>query len=503
MNNYAGKLKVSPVIGGLLARAFRAPLWLFASSLLARVLGPTELGTWAMILSAAMLGNQVFLLWTQAITQKYGREEFVANRTLNHTWSYRRYWIALGFFIIGLLILFFPFEWTMKVYGLEREQSILVIPVIIGLWLMGESQSLQQVREHYSRLAWAPVFADLILIVLITLIIFYLYWFDNISHFLILTLISCLGAITWAIIFVRELHGMYHCWIPFDWAMVKRSFFFAIPLVPGYIIGYLAEWCDYFLIEHFYSKNDVGLFHPAYQYMLILVGMPAAFAAVLLPQLITSNSSTNIKFLIKRLSPQLFIIWGVLSFLIMSILPSFFDFFLGDKYVESNKILRFLLIAVPGAIVVHIYSIAYFIQSRLYVSNIYFYALKLIIDFLISFSLIPWLGIFGAAIGTVVSYIFLQWIFLYEQQNHMKIQLKNNASLLAFLHFSAIILAFIDGGILRLSFAVLIIIIIFYWSQRNNLFSNEEINSLLPERVGFLKPILKKCFVSIKYKENI
>jgi O-antigen/teichoic acid export membrane protein len=493
--NPAGTLKLSPAIGVFIARAVRAPLWLLVSALLARVLSPEGLGTWAMILAAAMLGNQVLLLWTQAITQKFGREEFLEDGALNRTWSYRWPWIILGFFVSGVLVILLPFDWHLKYYGLDNYQRWLIIPVIIGLWMMGEVQGLQQVRERYSSLAWAPVVADMCFLLLISFLFLFGHYFHNLDQNTILLAVSCTSLIVWMGLLRRELHGMRCTWTSLDITMMRKATLFALPLIPGFVIGYLAEWCDYFLIGHFYNSQTVGLFHPAYQYMLIMVGMPAAFTAVLLPQIAAikdSGKKSQLIFLANRLSPQLLVIWGLLAFFAISILPLIFGFMVGENYAESNKILRVLLISVPGAVVVHIYGLAYFMQGRLYVSNILLYGIKLIANFLISFSLLPHFGVLGSAIGSSISYLILQWIFLYEQHRYININMKLNSVILLLAQIFSIALSCIQVDVLRVFFAIVAVFILMMCAKKFNFFTNEEIDLMIPKKIKFTAPIMKK-----------
>lgn len=495
MINPAGTLRLSPAIGVFIARAVRAPLWLLVSALLARVLSPEGLGTWAMILAAAMLGNQVLLLWTQAITQKFGRKEFLADGALNRTWSYRWPWIIFGFFVSGVLVILLPFDWHLAYYGLNNYQRWLIIPVILGLWMMGEVQGLQQVRERYSSLAWAPVVADICFFLLISLLFLFSRYFHNLDQNTILLLVSCTSLMLWMGFLRRELHGMRCTWTSLDITMMRKSTLFALPLIPGFIIGYIAEWCDYFLIGHFYNSRTVGLFHPAYQYMLIMVGMPAAFTAVLLPQIAAikdSGKKSQLIFLANRISPQLLVIWSVFAFFAISILPLIFEFMVGDDYVESTNILRVLLISVPGAVVVHIFSLAYFMQGRLYVSNIVLYGVKLIVNFLISFSLLPQLGVIGSAIGSSISYLILQWIFLYEQHRYINFNMKLNAVILFLVHIFSIAISYVYIDILRVVFAMVTVFILLVCARKFDLFSNEEIDSMIPRKIKFTAPIMKK-----------
>lgn len=491
--------RLAPAVGLFLARIVRAPLWLLVSALLARVLGPQGLGTWAMVLAAAMLGNQVLLLWTQSITQRFGRAEWLASGTLVNTWAVRLPAIAVSFAVAALLLMFAPLDWHMRYYGLSDEQRWLVIPALLALWLMGEVQSLQQVRERYVSLAWSPVSADLAVLATISLLAAMRFSISDdvlmIDRDTALLAIGCTSVFAWSVFLMRELRNQTIAWrLPVGNAW-RRATLFALPLVPGYVMGYLAEWCDYFLIGYFYDAYSVGIFHSAYQYMLILVGVPTAIAAVLLPQVVSTIDSGEEGFLhtlLTRIAPQLTILWTVGSLLVIALLPALFELLVGNAYSESRAVLQVLLIAVPGAIVPHIYSLAYFAQGRLVAANLGLFGIKLVVNATISCILLPVVGVEGAAVGSAVSYLVLQWLFIVGQHCYQRLALGYAAATLAMAQLSAVLLVFVGDTILRVAVAVLVIALLVGWARRAGIFSEAELSAMIPRKVAKLLPFVTR-----------
>lgn len=497
MNNPSGAKRLSVSVAHLfLAKVLRAPLWLLISAMLARVLEPEGLGIWSMILAAGIFFNQILLQWTQSITQRFGPGEWNVNHRLDNTFAMRWSLLLGGFFIILLLLISTPFDWPKKFYGLDEQSYWFVLPAIVGLWLMAEVQNLQQVRERFKYLAWSPLLSDVVILVVIVALIFLSTIGIRLDQNFIFIILYLATICTWLVWMARELYSFDRNWRFPQYDSVMRGIIFAIPLIPGFLIGYLAEWADYFLIRHFYSMHEVGLFHPAYQYLLIMVGLPTVFASVLLPKIITANDKDGglaLRKLVLRQSPQLTVLWSMASLIAVAVLPTVFSLLLGKQYIVSVELLQILLIAVPGAIVQHIYSLACFVQGRLSISTLGFFGAKSLLNVALSFLLLPKLGVAGSAVGSVASYILLQWLFVFDQRRQLNTTWEgNDIKTLLVAQGAGLLLAMIDGLLFRLLIAFAIILAMLAWARKSMFFTNEEISAIIPDRLCFLELFLKR-----------
>jgi O-antigen/teichoic acid export membrane protein len=482
----------------MVARAVRAPLWLLLSALLARVLEPAGLGTWSMILAAAALLNQLLLFWTQSITQRFGRGEWLAEKRLGATWETRWPLVGAGLGIALLLVLTEPFDWPRRAYGLDEGMRRYILPAFLTLWAMAECQSLQQVRERFGRLAWSPVTADLVFLAALGVLLFLKIQRGGALGFdLSAACLLGVGLLTWVLWLASELPGTRLSWSPPSPATWRRAVLFAAPLIPGTLVGYFAEWCDYFLIRNFYSEHEVGLFHPAYQYTLILVGLPTAIATVLLPRLAgraDTDGGAGVRLLIERRAPQLTTLWILFSLPIVAILPAVFAWLLGPRYAISTELLRVLLVAAPGAIVSHIYGIAYFLQGRLGIATVVLFGVKGLVDFAVSFVLLPQLGVLGSALGSASSYVVLQWLFVLEQHRFQRLRLGAGGAALLLAHVSGVALACTDTVRLRLAVVLGVGILILGWARHIVLFTREEVSGMIPRGFGWAESTLAFAF---------
>lgn len=466
------------IAGLMLAKVLRAPLWLLISAALARVLEPAGLGAWSMILAAATFLNQLLLHWTQSITQRYGRGEWLQTGRLAQTWAVRWPALAVGLAVVVLLLLADPFAWAERFYGLAGELRWFVLPAMLTVWLMAEAQGLQQVRERFAALALSPIVADLLVLATIGL----LAWKGGIDLGFALACLTAVGCLTWLAWLAAALAGCRPSLRLPEAEPWRRALRFAAPLVPGFVVGYLAEWCDYFLIRHFYSAVEVGLFHPAYQYLLIMVGLPTALATVLIPQVIAKagGAAVAVARLVAADAPRYTVAWALVALPVMAVLPAVFAWLLGARYAGSVPVLQILLIAVPGAVVQHVYGIAHFVQGRLAVSTSLLFGVKCLVNLAVSATLLPTLGVAGSAIGAVCSYLVLQWLFLLDQHRHLRLRIGAGAVALLAVQLAGLALALVDGGWTRLLVATLACLALLALARRAALFARDDVAAMIP-----------------------
>lgn len=474
----------------LVAKLVRAPLWLLLSSLLARLLAPDSLGAWAMIVAAAMFFNQTFFHWTQAITQKYGRREWVAAATVRETLALRMPWLAIGVAGIVLSLALQPADWATRVYGLEAGMAWYILPVAIAYLLMAETQNLQQAKERFVILAWSSVVADSLLVGAILLCL----WL-GVSGERVFPLLAFAPLLVWTLWVWREYAASSPGLVQPSRARFIEASRFAFPLIPAALVGYGSEWCDYFLIRHFYDEYQVGIFHPAYQYLLILIGLPTALASVLLPRLVVlaEHGNAALKGLIADQLPKYVVLWGLAALAISALLPDLARLLLGGDFAASAMLVQVMLVALPGAVVQHVCSVACFVQGRLGVATIGMFCLKSAVNLAVSYALLPVLGVQGSALGVAVSYVVLQWAFLFDQSKRLAIGGDWRFLLLGLSQAAGVLLALVNGMPWRIVVALVSMLALVYVCRRTYLFSAPEIEAVLAGSPPVFAKMLVRC----------
>lgn len=400
------------------AKGMRAPLGMLLTSLMARVLGPEGLGTWTMLVAVGTLLHSVLLNWTQVITQRFGRIEWLQGGRLDETWSSRWPLIATGLTVAVALVAFHPGDWLKRMYRLEENALWLVVPILAGLWLAAECQGLLQVTGRFARLSLAPVAADIFLMLVLVAA-----WCVNslavarIPLTGLLTGLASAGVLFWGIATIIEWRKMKLRWLCVHEVKIRDSLIYAWPLIPGFLIGYVSDWGDQILIRQFFTEREVGLFQVSYQYLLLLVGLAAPIATVILPQLAGNalNDENAVKRYVEHMAPLAVVLWLPFALILVAVMPAVFTWLLGPHFSESGLIFRVLLAAVPGSIFGHVYGVPYTVQGRLGRSTVLYGGLMSLANLGISLALLPSFGAIGAAIATSVSYLLIQALYFADQ----------------------------------------------------------------------------------------
>ena len=86
---------------------------------------------------------------------------------------------------------------------------------------------------------------------------------------------------------------------------------------------------------------------------------------------------------------QFGVLWGLCALLVSAVLPALFAWLVGGDYAVSVSLLQAMAIAIPGAVFQHVYGAAYFVQGRLGVANVLFFGIKIALNLVLSFWLLP------------------------------------------------------------------------------------------------------------------
>lgn len=479
-------------------KAIRVPLWFCVSAAVARLLGPDGLGKWSMILAAGMLLNQFFLHWTQAITQRFARQELVMIGRIEPMLMLRVPLLMGGLLFALVLLYLIPASWVDVFFGIEKGPEIVL--ALLAFWFMAETQSIQQVRERFGPLAWSPIAVDLLLLLVILGISWGIPATSRLTIWGMLAALLLTMLVGWLVLLINELRATRWNGVQTDFTRLPTTVLFAVPLVPGFLVAYFAEWCDYFLIRHFFHDYEVGLFHSAYQYLLILVGVPTALVSVLLPSLVTLYDKHGGELLIRFVdcqAPRFALAWGVLILVPLALLPWIFELLFGAAFELSARILTVLLAAVPGAVVQHVYGIAYFLRGRLVFSTLLFFLVKLVVNFTFSWTLLPLVGLEASAYSVVISYFVLQWLFLSLAVAGRRAS-KNGVIVLIWCQVCGLALCGVEALFARLVLAIVLLGISLRCLRYANLFDAGEVSRALPVRFKRYESLLLRWLCGLR-----
>jgi len=203
-------------------------------------------------------------------------------------------------------------------------------------------------------------------------------------------------------------------------------FKFGIPLLIGGIFSTLIDVVDRFILDYFLPREEVGIYGFAYRIALIMNVVVLSFRTTWTPYSINSyNSNSYSKDFGKIFEKIIFIMLFI--FLITSLsMDEIFKikfneiYFLDNSYYTSIVIIPYILLAYLFNGLVSFYSVYPYVSGKSY----YFLiadGLAFILNIILNFLLIPKLGIEGAAIATLFSFVFSFLYLFYISYRKIKI----------------------------------------------------------------------------------
>ncbi|MBT4680363.1 MAG: oligosaccharide flippase family protein [Flavobacterium sp.] len=417
---------ISLTVGKLL----RIPLAVLAASLLARAVGPEGVGQWAMLLAVTTMLHSFLLGWTQAYNVRFGREEWTLHHRLASTWAVRGPIIAISFGLAATLLILQPFSFLENFFNLSQTWWPWILLYVLGHWWLAESHSLYRITGKIGRLAVIPLVVDLAIVALLAALFFQPHESRVELAFPGMVIITTvISGIAWFVEFKpsNSLSGTR------DFVSIQKFIAYSGPLLPGLVFTYLSNWGDHILLQYFKSVKDVGFFNAGYMTLSALMGLTASIPILFLPKLIDKKISDPEaeRDYVERVIPTLVSLWLIFIILALIFIPWFFLIVFGLEFEPAIPILLVLCIAIPGSIFSAIYAILFELQGRLGRSSLYAAAM-FAVNFIITLGLIVKYGALGAAIGTSISFILVQTLYLLDQHRFLKVPKFKTIILLVF-----------------------------------------------------------------------
>ena len=399
--------------GGI--KLLRIPLAIAIMALMARNIGPSGAGLWAMYMAAGGFFSSLCLNWSQSGFVRFGREEWILHQSFKRTLIVRKSLICVGLGISSLLLLIQPGNFLEEFYHLPGERWIEVFALTVILWLQAETQSIYRITGQFKRQVLAQLATDVIVIAYLWLVLKF-GTFEN-PHQLIVGLIFVLCASWFPIWLLAISQPQGTIFFHLQDLQNQRSKLLAYcwPIIPGMMFMYISNWGNHVLIYSLSTSENVGFFDSAFQVIIAIFSIASPLSILFLPHLIEMKlRDENAEFIFfNQIVPSLVVLWSAGTILGLILLPSLFIMIFGPLYTPAIAILNVLSAAIPGSAILALYAIRFELNNRLSQATIYS-GLMISVNFLLAGLLVPNFGGVGAAIGISVSYILLQLLYLID-----------------------------------------------------------------------------------------
>jgi len=299
-------------------------------------------------------------------------------------------------------------------YNSETGYLLLIIPLIpLLVNLVFFLQSILYGRSDFKFPLIAISISRTIFISLVVLSCIFYYEFVSFLFLMVLILIIQLSLLIYKL---RDLFKSFNLFIRFAdlVASVKNSF----PIGIGLIFITISDRVDILILEKLIDLNSVAFYAVAYT---IFRNLQIISTTLLIPEYTKISAQYTIN---KRIAAEKFQYYNKYILIVSFLLIFFFYFFsnpllvllFGIKYSESSIYLQLLTLAIPGVFLNHLTGI---ICNSTLNSKIPAYSTGLgtLINLIVNFTTIPFWGIIGAVISTIITEYFIfifQFAFLYK-----------------------------------------------------------------------------------------
>lgn len=211
-----------------------------------------------------------------------------------------------------------------------------------------------------------------------------------------------------------------------DFGNIRMFIPMAIPLMIGGLLSTFADVIDRFLLDHFLSRDDVGIYSFVYRIAMIMNLLVISFRAAWLPHSMNKFFDNDYGAFGGTLT-KLIGVSSVVLVMFTIFTGYFFDLKIGEVHF-FNPAYREGLVALPFILFGYMFNgIASFYYVYPHVSNKSYHilisdAIAFVTNLLLNLWLIPQIGILGAAAATAAAFVLSAVYLIIITSFHIKIQ---------------------------------------------------------------------------------
>ena len=214
----------------------------------------------------------------------------------------------------------------------------------------------------------------------------------------------------------------------FDQAIFKKVFFFGYPMMLTSVFLTLLNYFDRYLIQFFFTASEVGEYSAAYKIGLIMNIVVSAFSMGALPfvsHLLKENKNQTAVFP-KLLSILFFVTISIFTFSSLFIneivrIKLFGYAIINEKYLGAIGLVPIILLSyLFYGIYINFTLIIYYREKTKALSIVTFFAFLINLGF--NWILIPRYSVIGAAVATLVSFLFMTIAMFFYSRKLLVVQ---------------------------------------------------------------------------------
>lgn len=469
----------------LVSQVLFMALALAGVSLATRLLGPEGYGTVALVVSAVQIFSVVGLGWIMPATIRFGREALVQEGAAGRFfWS----WLPLGVgsALISVLVAVASMPLIHRYSGLSRGLAALFLFLLLATAIARAVDSLLQMAGRMRVYAVGLPTGKLVYVLALGGVPLLTGWEINAGGVVLLMGLALAVQVVVGFLFLES--RLFRP-VTIDWALTRRMATYSSPLLLSFSAGYLSDWMDISLLRAFRTTAEVGIYHVAYQAMLLVSGILTGVTTLAFPLLTTwraEGSDQQVRRYLNRLVPQAAVCWGLFISGVGLVGGFLFPLLFGPSFQEGSRYFCLLLAGTAFQIVSYFYSPIFSSYDILGHATRILFAMA-VVNFFIDLLLIPSWGPTGAAVATAASYA--SGAFLYLMFGNRRLGVQRTAALVPPCLAVVPLLAFAAGLGLVPEFVLFLLSggAILGWAKRQQVFNRADL--IMFERIRLPKTI--------------
>ena len=389
----------------------RASLNFLLLIFLARFLGPTEFGVLNYLLALVFLFTSLSSLGINPVLTNtlIKNKRKTNNNIISNSYILRFFSSLIGYLIFILFIIF-----------LHGKNFYLNYSIIIGLSIIVKSyEVLFSYFESKSLSKYIVISQTISLVIVFSLIVFFLYLELDIKYIYYCFLVDSLIILVLINIFFFKKERNFLFILDFEkiYKIIYKSFPVLLSIVS--IVIYMR--IDQVMINLLLSESDVGIYSVSVRIVEMFHFIPKIIMVSYLPILLISK---NYNFELIKINSLLFKLSILVIFFIIILSKYITSILFGEIYIESvltTILLSLSLIFVFIGVVNEHWYISKNLQKH-YALNVFIAA---IINIILNYFLIPSFGIIGAAYSTILTYLFIIFLFdIFNKKTRVLLKMK-------------------------------------------------------------------------------
>lgn len=386
-----------------------------------RIFSPDDYGIIDLIATVTFFLNFFLILGLDSATGRYYVDAVGDDDRKLTTSTTLYYLIAFTFFTV-LLLISFSKEITAAIFGDSGNSFILTIALaaIPFSVLFASCQSLLKFR--FQPIAFASLSIASLLIQISLTIYLVVYMRIGIIGIFIARLVTMVLFSVIGLWLTRDSYSR-----TFSFKRLKELLYFGIPLVPLSLAHYIMTYSDRYFLRYFIGLNEVGQYGVGYKLASVMGLLVFGFQTAWGPYVLSTYKSKEARRVFSKIYDYASITICV-AFLLLSLFAKeiLLIFATGD-YVEAYKVVPFLVASIATYTFGGYFAIGIGIAKK-NIHRAWGGAVAALINLGLNYLLIPPLGMIGAAIATIISFLVLGVILMRISQIYYRVEYRFRAN---------------------------------------------------------------------------